>query len=115
MMPLIQRAFDKSKNGNKIVCFLALVTTMVTKVDHGNHRSKDRGNHHSNHRSNYRGFYDGNACFLHLLPRILPYLMTIGCEMYYHHSNHCSNHDGYYDGYHNHYDDGYHDQPWLPS
>ena len=92
---------------------------MVTKVDHGNHRSNDRGNH----RSNYRGFYDANACFLHLLPRILPYLMTIGCEMnqilfrtlknhlkryilrqkmYYHHSNYRSNHDGYYD------------QPWLP-
>ena len=50
---------------------------MVTKVDHGNHRSNDPGNH----RSNYRGFYDGNACFLHLLPRILPYLVTIGCEM----------------------------------
>ena len=28
-----------------IVRFLALVTTMVTKVDHGNHRSNDHGNH----------------------------------------------------------------------
>ena len=28
--------------------FLALVTTMVTKVDHGNHRSNDRGNNRSN-------------------------------------------------------------------
>ena len=44
-----------------VVSFLALVTTMVTKVDHGNHRSNDRGNHRSNHYSNYRGFYDGNA------------------------------------------------------
>ena len=31
--------------------FLALVTTMVTKVDHGNHRSNDCRNH--------RGYYDG--------------------------------------------------------
>ena len=41
---------------------------MVTKVDHGNHRSNDRGNHRSNHRSNHRGYYDGyydgNAFFL---------------------------------------------------
>ena len=45
-----------------IVRFLALVTTMVTKVDRGNHRSNDRGNHCSNHR---RGvYYDGNAFFL---------------------------------------------------
>ena len=59
------------------VLFLALVTTMVTKVDHGNQCSNDRGNH----RSYYDGYYNGNAWFRHLLPRILPYLMTIGCEM----------------------------------
>ena len=28
-----------------VVRFLALVTMMVTKVDHGNHRSNDRHNH----------------------------------------------------------------------
>ena len=28
-----------------IVRFQALVTTMVTKVDHGSHRSNDHGNH----------------------------------------------------------------------
>ena len=43
-----------------IVRFLALVTTMVTKVDHGNHRSNDHGNHCSNH----HGYYDGNKFFL---------------------------------------------------
>ena len=37
-----------------VVRFLALVTTMVTTVDHGNHRSNDRGNHRSNH----HGYYD---------------------------------------------------------
>ena len=51
-----------------IVRFLALVTTMVNKVDHGNHRSNDRGNHRSNHRSYYDGYYDryldGNTFFL---------------------------------------------------
>ena len=45
-----------------IARFLALVTTMVTMVDHGNHRSNDRGNDRSNHRgndrSNHRGYYD---------------------------------------------------------
>ena len=44
-----------------VVRFLPLVTTMVTKVDHGNHRSNHRGNHRSNHRSNHRGYNDGNA------------------------------------------------------
>ena len=44
-----------------IVRFLALVTTMVTKVDHGNHRSNDRGNHRSNHRGYYDGYYNGNT------------------------------------------------------
>ena len=43
-----------------LVRFLALVTTMVTKVDHANYRNNDRGNHHSNH----RGYYDGNTFFL---------------------------------------------------
>ena len=32
-----------------IVRFLALVTTMVTTVDHGNHRSNDCVNHCNNH------------------------------------------------------------------
>ena len=40
-----------------LVRFLALVTTMVTKVDYGNHRSNDRGNN----RSNLRVYYDGNT------------------------------------------------------
>ena len=40
-----------------LVRFLVLVTTMVTKVDHGNHPSNDRGNH----RSNYNGYYDDNT------------------------------------------------------
>ena len=48
-----------------VVRFLVLVTMMVTKVDHGNHRSNDRGNHRSNHRgnhpSNHHSYYDGNA------------------------------------------------------
>ena len=38
--------------------FLALVTTMVTKVDHGNHRSNDRRNHYSNH---HDGYYNDNT------------------------------------------------------
>ena len=45
----------------KVVRFLALVTMMVTKVDHGNHRSNDRGNHRSNHRGYYDGYYDDNT------------------------------------------------------
>ena len=64
-----------------LVRFLVLVTTMVTKVNHGNHRSNNRGNHGSNHRGYYHGYYDDNTWFLHLSHRILPYLMTIGCEM----------------------------------
>ena len=44
-----------------VVRFLALVTMMVTKVDHGNHRSNDRHNHRSNHRGYYDCFYDGNT------------------------------------------------------
>ena len=44
-----------------IVRFLALVTTMVTMVDHGNHRSNDRGNNHSNHRGYYDRYYNVNA------------------------------------------------------
>ena len=47
-----------------LVRFLVLVTTMVTKVDHGNHHSNDRGNHRSNHRGYYNGYYYGNAFFL---------------------------------------------------
>ena len=35
-----------------LVRFVALVTTMVTKVDHGNYRSNDRGY--------YDGYYDSN-------------------------------------------------------
>ena len=49
-----------------VVPFLALVTKMVTKVDHGNHCSNDHGNHHSNHPAYYNGYYDGNKWFLHL-------------------------------------------------
>ena len=37
---------------------------MVTKVDHDNHRSNDRGNHHSNHRGNYDSYYNGNKFFV---------------------------------------------------
>ena len=47
-----------------LVRFLVLVTTMVTKVDHGNHRSNDRGNHRSNHCGYYDGYYDANTFFL---------------------------------------------------
>ena len=43
-----------------VVCFLALVTMMVTKVDHGNHLSKDHGNHHGYYDGCY---YDGNTFF----------------------------------------------------
>ena len=53
-----------SSNNLIIVRFLVLVTTMVTKVYHGNHQSNDRGNHCSNHRSYYDGYYDGNTFFL---------------------------------------------------
>ena len=49
---------------NVLVRFLPLVTTMVTKVDHGNHHSNDHGNHHGNHHSNHRGYYNGNSFFL---------------------------------------------------
>ena len=49
-----------SSDPSLVVRFLALVTTMVTKVDHGNHRSNDRGNHRSNHRSYYDGYDSGN-------------------------------------------------------
>ena len=41
--------------------FLALVTTMVTMVDHGNHRTNDRGNDRSNHRGYYDRYYNVNA------------------------------------------------------
>ena len=44
--------------------FLALVTTMVTTVDHGNHRSNDRGNDRSNHLGYYDRYFDGNSFFL---------------------------------------------------
>ena len=40
---------------------LILVRFLVTKVDHGNHRSNDRGNHRSNHRGYYDGYYDDNT------------------------------------------------------
>ena len=69
--------FQKGINLEIVVRFLALVTTMITMVDHGNHRSNDR----SNHRGYYDRYYNVNAWFLHLLPRILPYLMTIRFEM----------------------------------
>ena len=44
-----------------LVRFLALVTTMVTMVDHSNHRSNDRGNDRSNHRGYYDRYYNVNA------------------------------------------------------
>ena len=44
-----------------VVRFLVFVTTMVTKVDHGNHRSNDHGNHRTNHRGYYDGYYDDNT------------------------------------------------------
>ena len=44
-----------------VVRFLALVTTMVTMVDHGNHRSNDHGNDRSNHRGYYDRYYNVNA------------------------------------------------------
>ena len=47
-----------------VVRFLALVTTMVTKVDHGNHCSNDCGNHRSNHRGYYDSYYNGNTFFV---------------------------------------------------
>ena len=47
-----------------LVRFLVLVTTMVTKVDHGNHRSNDRGNNRSNHLGYYDRYFDGNSFFL---------------------------------------------------
>ena len=77
-----------------VVRFLVLVTTMVTKVDHGNHRSNDRGNHRSNH----RGYYNGNNIWFISHPIVIRYGKILG-----------------YDGYHDRYYDGYHDQPWLPS
>ena len=57
----------KNKNTTKkslLVRFLALVTTMVTKVDHCNHRSNDCGNHRSNHYGYYDSYYDGNTFFV---------------------------------------------------
>ena len=51
----------KWKNDTIIVRFLVLVTTMVTKVDHGNHRSNDCGNDRSNHRRYYDRYYNVNA------------------------------------------------------
>ena len=53
---------EKIRGRYLIVRFLALVTTMVTKVDHSNHHNNDRRNHRSNerrnHRSNHRdGYY----------------------------------------------------------
>ena len=44
-----------------LVRFLVLVTMMVTKVDHDNHRSNDHGNHRSNHHGYYDGYYNGNT------------------------------------------------------
>ena len=36
---------------------------MVTKVDHGNHRSNNCGNHCSNHSGYYDGYYDAELNF----------------------------------------------------
>ena len=49
--------FQKGINLEIVVRFLALVTTMITMVDHGNHRSNDR----SNHRGYYDRYYNVNA------------------------------------------------------
>ena len=94
-----------------IVCFLVLVTTMVTKVDHSYHST-------SNHRGYYDGYNnvttsDGNTFFcqrIYLFRRFLRFSIifhsfhtqqssdfakfwAINEEiMYYHHSNHRSNH-----------------------
>ena len=46
-------------NSQTVVRFLALVTMMVTTVDHGNHRSNDRGNDHSSTFPSF-SYYDGN-------------------------------------------------------
>ena len=46
-----------------VVRFLALVTTMVTMVDHGYHRSNDRSNDRSNHLGYYDRYLDGNTFF----------------------------------------------------
>ena len=53
-IPKNQNKFITYKYRLVVVRFLALVTTMVTKVDHSNHRSNDR----SNHRGYYDGYYD---------------------------------------------------------
>ena len=37
---------------------------MVTMVDHGNHRSNNRGNDRINHRGYYDRYLDGNTFFL---------------------------------------------------
>ena len=57
-MQLLLNSKDRS---DILVRFLALVTTMVTMVDHGNHRSNDRGNDRSNHRGYYDRYYNVNA------------------------------------------------------
>ena len=44
-----------------VVRFPALVTMMVTTVDHGNDRSNHHGNDHSNHRGYYDRYYNVNA------------------------------------------------------
>ena len=41
-----------------LVRFLALVTTMASKVDHGNHHGNHRSDHSSNHCSNHDGYYE---------------------------------------------------------
>ena len=63
-LSLLLPIFLKIEAGFILGRFLSLVTTMVTKVDHGNHRSNDRGNHCSNHRGYFDGYYDGNTFFL---------------------------------------------------
>ena len=54
-----QRGFQKLVvfHTATLVRFLALVTSMVTMVDHGNHRSNDR----SNHCGYYDRYYNVNA------------------------------------------------------
>ena len=42
-----------------VVRFLALVTTMVTMVDYGNHCSNDRSNHDGYYDRYHDHYYDG--------------------------------------------------------
>ena len=49
--------------------------------DRSNHYGYYDGYHDRYYDGYYDGYYDDNTWFLHLSHRILPYLMTIVCEM----------------------------------